>query len=107
MIGDGEVLAAGLLTDGAGKPALADAGRPCDQEPMPLADPVAAGELEEQRAVKAALGTEVDIFDLRIMSQPGRTGPGLEAFLAAKRRFLLEQNGNRPVSGPFGFPADT
>ena len=49
-------------------------------------DPVAAGELQEQIAVEAAGGAEVDVLDLGIMAQFCGTCPGLEALLAARRR---------------------
>ena len=97
MIGDGEVLAAGLVAEGAGEPTLADAGRAGEQQPMPFADPVAAGELQEQRAVEAAGGAEVDVLDLRGMAQPGGAGAALEPLLPAQRRLPLEQEGE-----PFG-----
>ena len=93
MIGDGEILAAGLLAKGAGEPALADTGRPGQQEPVVLSDPVAGGELEEERAVEAAIGPEIDILDLRVMAQPGSPGAGLEALQASQRRFAIEQDG--------------
>lgn len=68
MIGDGEVLAASLVAEGTGKPALADASRAGQQEAMTLADPVAACELEEEGTVKTALGAEVGVLDLRVMA---------------------------------------
>ncbi len=35
---------------------------------MPLADSAAAYEFEEQGTIETALGTEVSIFDLRVMA---------------------------------------
>ena len=93
MIGDGEVLPASLMAKGTGKPALAGAGRAGQQEPVTLAYPVAARELEEERAVETTLGAEVGVLDLRVMTQPGGAGTSLEALLAPQRRFMLEQDG--------------
>ena len=70
MIGDGEVLPASLVAEGTGKPALSDTGGAGQQEPMTLSDPVAACEFEEQGTIKTTFGTEVGIFDLRVMAQP-------------------------------------
>lgn len=56
-----------------------------------LPDPVAAGELQDEIAVKAASGAEVDVLDLSVMTQPGRTGSRLEALLAARRRLTLQK----------------
>jgi hypothetical protein len=81
------------MTKGTGKPTLAGAGRACQQEPVTLAYPVAACELEEERAVEASLGAEVDVLDLRVMTQPGGAGTSLKALLAPHRCFLLEQDG--------------
>ena len=91
MIGDGEVLAACLVSERAGQPALADAGGSDQQETVMVPDPVAAGELQEQIAVEAAGGAEVDVLDLGVMAEPGGTGSRLEALLAARRRLALKK----------------
>ena len=53
MIGDGKILAAGLMPESTGQPALAYAGRPDEEQAMVLPDPVATGQLEEAIAVEA------------------------------------------------------
>ena len=93
MISDREVLPASLVSEGAGQPTLSDAGRACQQQPVTLANPVAGGKLEEERAVQPSLGAEIDIFDLRVMTQLGGTSARLEPFLPAQCRFLLKQDG--------------
>jgi hypothetical protein len=50
------------LAERAAEPALADAARPGDQQIAPLANPVAAGELEEEGSVEPARGSVVDIL---------------------------------------------
>ena len=97
VIEDGQVLPAGLLAEGAGEPAFADAAGAGDQQITPRADPVAVGELEEQRAIEPAGSAEVDILDAGLMAQPRRPGASLEALLASQRHFVVEQEAE-----PFG-----
>ena len=52
MIEDGAIVAAGFLADGAGQPALADAGRPDEGEIVMGVDPIALRELLEQGAIE-------------------------------------------------------
>ena len=93
MIGDGEVLPASLLSKRAGKPTLADTGGAGQQEAVPLADPVTAGELEEEPAIEPPGGAEVGVLDLRVVAQPCGAGACLEALLAPQRRFVFEKKG--------------
>ena len=64
---------------------------------MPGADPVAAGQLQEQRPVEAARRAVIDILDTGGLPQLGGTGAALKAFLPPQRRFLFQQQGQ-----PFG-----
>ena len=52
MIEDGAIVAAGFLADGAGQPALADAGRADEGEIVMGVDPIALRELLEQGAIE-------------------------------------------------------
>ena len=56
MIEDGTIVAAGLVAERAGDPALAGPGRAGDQEVLLAVDPVAVDELGEEGAVDAARG---------------------------------------------------
>ena len=58
-----EVLFAGLLSQGAGEPAFADAARPGDDEVTARANPFAGGELAEERTVETAGSAIIDILD--------------------------------------------
>lgn len=91
MVGDREVFPTSLLAKSAGQPALADTGRAGQQQPVPFADEAAAGELEEEPAIETADGSEVGIFDLRVVTQFGGAGAGFEALLAPQRRLSLKQ----------------
>src|SRR5258708_2254360 len=70
IVEHGEALTAGVVTEGASKPRLADAGWADDDQMMMVADPFAGGELEEQGAVEAAVCPEVDVLDNRGLAQP-------------------------------------
>ena len=56
MIEDGAIVAAGFLADGAGQPALADAGRADQGQIVVRVDPFALRELLEQGAIETAGG---------------------------------------------------
>src|SRR3984885_7640937 len=81
MIEDGPIVATGFLADGAGQPALADAGRADQGQIVVGVDPVALRELLEQGAVETSSGAIVDIFDARLLTQFGGAQPGREAFV--------------------------
>jgi hypothetical protein len=67
MIEDGAIVATGFLADGAGQPALADAGRTDQGQIVVGVDPFGLGELLEQGAVETSGGAIVDIFDARLL----------------------------------------
>jgi hypothetical protein len=68
-----------------------------EEQSLPLANPVAAGKLEEEPAVEPPDGTKVGVLDLGLVAQAGSAGSGLDAFLATQRRSPLEQQGE-PVA---------
>src|SRR5882672_10873617 len=63
MIEDGSVVAAGLVAERAGDPALAGAGRAADQQALVPCDPIAGNELGEQCLVETARRLHVDVLD--------------------------------------------
>ncbi len=71
--------------------ALAQATGPGDQQVAALGDPVAGGELEEQRAVEPARTLIVDVLDAGGMAQPGDPGARFELLLPAQRQLVFEQ----------------
>jgi hypothetical protein len=85
------------LWPSAGEETLADAARTADQEIAPLADEVAAGELEEESAIKAAGSPIIDILNACVVAQPCGPGASLKALLPAKRYLVFEQQ-----TEPFG-----
>jgi len=60
--------AADLLGEGAGEIGLADAGRSGDQAVLAVANPLAGGEREDERAVEAAGCAEVEILQGRLLT---------------------------------------
>jgi hypothetical protein len=71
LVEDGAIVAAGLVAEPRGDPALADAGRAADQQVGVVVDPEALDELGEQRAVETAWGAVVDVFDASLLAQLG------------------------------------
>jgi hypothetical protein len=71
LVEDGAIVAAGLVAEPRGDPALADAGRAADQQVGVVVDPAALDELGEQRAVETAWGAVVDVFDASLLAQLG------------------------------------
>ncbi len=69
LIENASSFSASLMAKRASDPAFADAGRPGDQKPFGALDPAAGDELLEQRAVDAARGSQVDVFDDGVLAQ--------------------------------------
>jgi hypothetical protein len=67
------------VSERTGQPALADAGRPDQQQALMLPDPVAAGELQEKIAIKTPGDAEVYVLDPGVMKELSGTA------LASKR----------------------
>ena len=63
MVKDGTIVATGLVTQRAGDPTLAGSGRSGDKEVVLAVDPVSIDQLGKKRAINAARGTQIDIFD--------------------------------------------
>jgi hypothetical protein len=67
------------VTESTSKPRLADAGWSDDGQMMMVADPLAGGELEEEGAVEAAMGPEVDVLDAGLLALDWHSGAGRQA----------------------------
>jgi hypothetical protein len=80
-----------------GEPTLAQAAHPGQEQIAALGDPVASGELEEERAVEPAGTLIVDVLDAGRVTQPGDPGARFELLLPAQRKFVFEQQAE-----PFG-----
>jgi hypothetical protein len=69
------------LGEGAGEEGLADPGRAHDQDVAVGRHPVGLGEVQDERALKAARAREVEVLDTRGGAQLGRPKVALEAQL--------------------------
>ena len=75
MIEDGAIVATGLVADGAGQPALPDAGRADEREIVVGVDPFALDKLLEQGAIETSGGAIVDVLDAGLLAQLGDAQP--------------------------------
>ena len=94
VIDDGAIVAASLLANGAGKPALADARRTDQGQIVVGVDPLALGELLEQGAVEAT-GRRGNLRPRR--SPAGGVLRGRAQPLVAPPRCLFVEQQSEPV----------
>ena len=85
------------MAEGTSEPALADVGRPFDDQILRLFDPATGDQRLEQRAIETAGGATIDVLDRRLMAQPGIAQPGSQPSLVAFSGFAVEQEAQ-----PFG-----
>ena len=83
LIEDRAVVAARLVAERRGQPALADAGRAAEHQIVVGVDPFALGQLLEQGAVETARGAIVDVFDAGLLAQFGDAQPRREALVVS------------------------
>src|SRR5260370_22680766 len=76
MIRDRTVVAAGLVAEGAGNPALAQPGCPRDEQVLVAVDPVAADESGEDGAIDAAWRAPIEVFHACALAQRGELEAG-------------------------------
>src|SRR5205085_10743661 len=91
LIENRAVVAASLVTEGTSKPRFADAGRPAQNQIVVRVDPLAIGELLEERAVEAAWGSVIDVLDAGRLAQSGISQSGCKPLVAAMGELAIEQ----------------
>ena len=91
MVQHRAIVAAGLVAERRGQPTFADAGWSNERQIVVGIDPVALGQLLEQRAVKTARTAIIDIFDAGLLAQLGIAQAGYEPFVAPPRRFAIKE----------------
>ena len=95
-------VAAGAVGERASDPALADAGRPADQDVEMLSDPAPVGEREDERLVEAAAVPEVDVLDAGVVLEPGATQPVRELSGVAFGELAVDEQSSRAARrGPW------
>ena len=83
MIENGSIVATGLLADGAGQPALADAGWADQGQIVVSVDPFPVRELLEQGAIEPAGARQpTNVLDAHLLAQFGRAQAGGQAFVS-------------------------
>ena len=78
LIKHGAVVAAGALSQGAGRPCLADAGRAGDQQILLAFNPFSLCQFLKQGAVETAVRAVIDILRRGGLAQPGEAQAGLQ-----------------------------
>src|SRR6266478_6776876 len=91
VILDRTIVAAGFVAEGAGNPALAEPGCPCDEQVLVAVDPVAADESGEDGAIDSAWCAPIDIFHACALAQRGELEAGRETFGVALGGFAIDQ----------------
>ena len=88
---DRPVVAAGLVTDGAGEPTFSDACWTADREIVVRVDPLAAEQRFEQPALKPAGASVIDILRRCLMPQFGVAQARAEPLVVSPGGFPVEQ----------------
>jgi hypothetical protein len=91
MILDRTIVAAGLVAEGTGNPALAKAGCPRDEQVLVASDPVAADESGEDGAIDTAWRAQIDVFHACALAQRGELETRRETFGVALGGFAIDQ----------------
>src|SRR6266403_4073992 len=90
MVANRAVVTACLVAECTRKPTLADTSLPDDQQILMALDPVASGELLEQRLVEPARGLEIDVLDDGRLAQTRELEPAGEPFVLALDRLAVD-----------------
>ncbi len=90
LVEDRTVIATCLVPERAGQPAVADAGRPGDDEIVVRRDPVTRDQLHEQRAVEPTRAAIVNILGCRLVAQFGDAQAGGELTVVPETLFAVE-----------------
>lgn len=102
LVTHGQVGAAGGVGQDTSEKGLARAGGTENQGVEVLADPLALGQLQNQAAVQAARGGEVQVFQRGGQRELGRFEPPLQPFVIAVGTLLVDEQGQAILEGEFG-----
>src|ERR1700676_5332291 len=91
LVDDRPIVATGFVAKRGGQPTFADTCRTDEDQIVVGVDPLALDQLLEQRAVKTAGTTIIDIFDAGLLAQFGDAQPRREALVLSPRRLAIEQ----------------
>lgn len=102
VVAHGVVGPAGGVGQGGDQEGLAHTGRPQDQGIEVLTEPFALGQLQDEAAVEAAGGGQVERFDGRRERQAGRLQTTLQAVVVPMGALLLHEQGQALLEGQLG-----
>ena len=85
------IVAAGFVTQRASNPALAESGRPGDEQVLVAVDPIAADEPGENSAVDAAWRAQIDVFHACALAQRSELEAGCETLGVAFGGFAIDE----------------
>src|SRR3981189_2025526 len=91
LVDDRPIVATGFVAKRGGQPTFADTCRTDEDQIVVGVDPLALDQLLEQRGVKTAGTTIIDILDAGLLAQFGDAQPRREALVLSPRRLALEQ----------------
>src|SRR5215831_19805572 len=91
LVENRSVVTASLVTERTSKPTFADPGGPAQDQIVVGVDPVGIGEVVEQRAVEAARGSVIDIFDAGLLTQSGIAQSRGQPLVTAMGELAIEQ----------------
>ena len=80
-----------MWAESTGKPAFADTGGPAHDHIVVGIDPLAVGELVEQRTIETVRSAVIDVLDDGVMAQPGIARPGGQALVATKGNLAVDE----------------
>jgi hypothetical protein len=93
VIDDRAIVTAGLLADGASEPTFSGSARTDEGEIVVGVDPLTHSELLEQGAVEPARSAVIYVLDARGLAEFCGAQPRRQPFVAPKRSFPIEQQG--------------
>jgi hypothetical protein len=85
------IVAAGLVSERARQPTLADPGRSFDDQVLRLLDPLPAGERLEEDAIEPACGAVIDILDRGRVAQTRIAQTSLEPPILSIGGLMIEK----------------
>src|SRR5204863_8842440 len=91
VVEDGAIVAARFVAERTGDPTLPDTGLADDEEVLVPLDPLAGGQILEQRSVEPTRRLHVDVFDDGVLSEAGVAQSGQEPLVVALGRLAIDK----------------
>ena len=101
-VAGGDAVSAGVVAESASEIRLAGSGGTCDQDGLAVEDPLTGGEAEDEGAVEAAGGLEVEVLDGGVEVELGVALETLVSALIPVGPLAFEHEGEAVVEGELG-----